>query len=670
MSFRLNHLRIRARIYAGFGVLILLGVALAVFGGFQLSTVGAKVEGLASISSNATRILEVGRLLETIRRGAQQYRLTRDETALKDVTDAERRADELLKAVMKTTRSAERRHTYESVEAVLQPFAGKFDQLVDLTNKAEAARKVLSKTGAAFNATFARAAEKARASGDPATQAAMRELEIAVLSARIASARFTINKDEKSAAEFRTAGEKAQKTIDAVTPRMQQAGAGAEIAAVKAAFTDYAQSAAASSAAIFAAQGLYDKEMEPQIIQMEQSLAGARTSLVETYETTKATTQHALSSTSMLQASAALITLVLGVAAAFFIGRSIARPVTVMTAAMQKLAGGDKSAEIPARDGKDEIAEMARAVDVFKRNMIEADEIAAQQRAEQTKKEQRQKAVEAHIAAFDSSVQQVVGTVTSASTELRSTAEGMATTAEEASRQTTAVAAAAEQASTNVQTVATATEELSSSISEIGRQVAESSRIAAKAVEDAGRTNTTIQGLADAAQKIGEVVTLIQDIASQTNLLALNATIEAARAGEAGKGFAVVASEVKTLANQTAKATEEISAQIAAMQGVTKNAVEAIAGIDETIGRINEIAVSIASAVEEQSAATREIARNTQQAAHGTGDVSRNIGGVNQAASDAGRAAAQVLSSSADLSRQAETLRAEIDRFLANIRAA
>jgi methyl-accepting chemotaxis protein len=179
-----------------------------------------------------------------------------------------------------------------------------------------------------------------------------------------------------------------------------------------------------------------------------------------------------------------------------------------------------------------------------------------------------------------------------------------------------------------------------------------------------------MEGLSDAAQKIGQVVQLIQDIASQTNLLALNATIEAARAGDAGKGFAVVASEVKSLATQTAKATEEIAGQIAAIQGATGQAVSAMKSIDGTIGEISEISTAIAAAMEEQGAATSEITRNTQEAARGTQDVSANIGGVMQAASETGAAAAQVLGSSSELGKQAETLRSEVDDFLAKIRAA
>lgn len=366
----------------------------------------------------------------------------------------------------------------------------------------------------------------------------------------------------------------------------------------------------------------------------------------------------------------AVIVVVLGIIIALLVRYLATNPVHALTGVVEGLAGGNTALDVPLTKRRDELGVMAKAIDFFKEKLIEVDRLREEQKASESRlAEERRKAMLDLADGFEAAIKGVVEGVSSAATELQSSATSMSGTAEEATRQSTAVANATTQASANVTTVAAAAEELSSSITEISRQVADSSTVAKSAVDEAAKTGETVESLAQAAERIGGIVQLINDIASQTNLLALNATIEAARAGEAGKGFAVVASEVKNLASQTAKATEDISVQISGMQQVTRSAAEAMGHIRSTIARINDIASGIAAAVEEQSAATQEISTNAQRAASGVDEVARNIDGVNQAANDVGGAAGEVLGASSELSRQSEALRREVDAFIVKVRA-
>ena len=380
--------------------------------------------------------------------------------------------------------------------------------------------------------------------------------------------------------------------------------------------------------------------------------------------------QTHFTNTFMLLSAIVAVAAMVGIALGLLLVRDVARGIDSIISPMQALGRGDLDAEVPHQGATTEIGKMAGALQVFKEALIAkraADQAAAREAEEKILRGQR---VDAITREFEAMIGEIVDTVSSASTELEASAGTLTTTAEHSQELTTAVAAASEEASTNVQSVASATEEMSSSITEISRQVQDSARIASDAVKQAQRTNERVGELAKAAARIGDVVELINTIAGQTNLLALNATIEAARAGDAGRGFAVVASEVKALAEQTAKATGEISQQIGGIQSATQESVGAIKEIGDTIGKMSEIASTIASAVEQQGAATQEISRNVQQAAGGTHQVSMHITDVQRGATETGSASAQVLAAAQTLSRDSSRLKDEVSKFLTTVRAA
>jgi methyl-accepting chemotaxis protein len=427
-------------------------------------------------------------------------------------------------------------------------------------------------------------------------------------------------------------------------------------------------------------------EMEPAVEALHAAMQARRTAALAANEDTK---------TRMVRVVVVSIVVIalLSALLSWLIGQGIAKPIMRISATMGALAAGERDVDVPGVGRRDEVGEMAGALEVFKLGLIEAERLRierqeAERRAAEDKRAaealelERQRHADAQAAAarreamhelaerFEAAVGDIITMVSSASTELEASAETLKRTADLTQTRSGAVASASGQASGNVQAVATAAEELASSVGEIARQVQESSRITGVAVAQAQQTDVRIGGLTQAAARIGDVVKLITAIAEQTNLLALNATIEAARAGEAGKGFAVVASEVKALAAQTAKATEEIGTHVLGMQTATQQSVAAIKEIGATIGRVAEIASSIAAAVEEQGAATGEIARNVSEAAKGTGEVAASITDVNHGAAETGAASAQVFASAQSLAGDSSRLRSEVEKFLATVRAA
>ncbi|MBF0562062.1 MAG: HAMP domain-containing protein [Alphaproteobacteria bacterium] len=512
--------------------------------------------------------------------------------------------------------------------------------------------------------------QTAKAGHETETALALSEIETKWVVARLDANKFLATPTPALKEEAKTKIDVVKQEIDKTLTRVQNPELVATLKDAGEMAAKYEEAFLIAADMTEKTDGMINNIMPRQASEFAASAKGLADDIDKQMDEITATTKASNAAATTTILVVALVAVAFGILSAWLIASGIINPVKAMTDAMTRLAGGDKTVPIPATDNKDEIGNMAKAVQVFKDNAIKVDRMTAEAEAQKKQAEiEKKKAMNDLADNFEASVKGIVNAVSAAATELQSTASSMSSIAEETSRQATSVAAASEQASTNVQTVSSAAEELSSSIAEISRQVTQAAKISHNAMDQATHTNEMVQGLAIAADRIGAVVQLINQIASQTNLLALNATIEAARAGEAGKGFAVVANEVKSLANQTSKATDEISQQVGAVQSATKEAVGAIQSITSTISEVSEISNSIASAVEQQSAATKEIARNVDQAAAGTQEVSKNISGVTSASGEAGHSASQVLTAAGELSRNSETLRKEVDSFIARIRA-
>lgn len=669
-AFRFNDLKIAVRIGLGFGLLVTLLVILffVMRSGIVYSI--ANFEKYAEMADDTKQMLGVNADAVEARLAMRVYLAERSEANLKRIQDSKTAIEESLVAVKAEIQNPERAALVEKAIAHKTTALQNLDDVVRFQQERDRlVSEQLDPIGDKIREASGEFARKSLETNDLDRAVKGFAIEENVMMARLRQYRFLDRNDPKDAEMAVDYADKAIAAVREIEEIARTNGSAQFIRDLLTYLPQYKEAMAALTKTIDARNEARDT-FASEATAMTDAIKKAVESLAADGETTQTATDSALDAAVTEGMIGVAVALLLGIGAALLVSRSITKPVGELTSQMGTLADGKTDFDVAGIGRKDEIGSMASAVEVFRQNAVRVAEMTAAEKAEQEKKEARQRAVDSYIASFEKAIGSALGGMNAAATQMRSTATSMTAIAEETTQQSTAVAAASEEASANVQTVAAATEELTASIGEIAGQVESSTKVARQAVDKANATNETVQSLVQAAERVGQVVSLINEIASQTNLLALNATIEAARAGEAGKGFAVVASEVKSLAQQTAKATEEIAEHIQKIQAVTGEAASAIQGIGSTIGDINEISSTIAAAVQEQTAATQEIARNVQQAAAGTGEVNTNITGVTQAAQETGSAASQVLSAAQELGRQAEDLREQVDGFLQKIRAA
>ncbi|SDN55813.1 Methyl-accepting chemotaxis protein [Methylobacterium phyllostachyos] len=649
---------IRIRLYAGFTLLVVIAAVIGAFASYQQNKLNREYEALSFVGESAQEIIAMDGLAAQLSAKAELYRVAPDAAQITAMQGLRRLIEETANQRTAKALTENGQQLYRAIVGSAASLEADLARLAEAGAQLDAARLRIIKDG--NNLTHLR--EKTLSNIDQGSSDAVKlqasRVENAILAARVAAARTMIDHDPIYRDEFRGKIQQARAVLQSLNGPIKD---------LAEALATYEADLSGYHDAVVKSKMTFETGIKPHTDAIAADCAALRQRILTAVTRLKdSAAEMALQAWRVLVGLGALA-LVIGVALAFIIARSIIRPIDGMVKAMARLADGDTDLVVPSQDAAGELGAMAKAVEIFRKNAIVRAELEAAQAAEQAARLSRAERREKLVEIFDQKVAASLEIVTLATNELDATARSMTQIADDANNQAVASSTAADLASMNVETVAAAAEEMVSSLQEIERQVLRANEAAGLAAHEAEASEAAMASLRAASEQIGAVVTTISGIAAQTNLLALNATIEAARAGEAGRGFAVVAAEVKELAGQTAKATDEIGGLIAAIQAATAQSAAAMQQIAHTITSVNEISGAIASTVVEQTAATSEISRNAGEAAKGTQDVSSNVARVLAAAGETGSAAAQVLSAAAELAKQSLAVKQEVDGFLRNI---
>ncbi len=330
---------------------------------------------------------------------------------------------------------------------------------------------------------------------------------------------------------------------------------------------------------------------------------------------------------------------------AYFIGRSISRPLNLAVEVANDLAAGDTTRDIPV-ETRDEAGQLLKAMRKMMRSVRDATEVAKQIAAGKLNIEihRRSEKDELMLAlrTMSARLSEVVSGVKASAENVAAGSQAMNDSSMQMSQGASEQASSAEEASSSI-------EEMAANIRQNADNALQTEKIAIQASEQARDGGVAVNETVEAMREIVEKINIIEEIARQTNLLALNAAIEAARAGEHGKGFAVVAAEVRKLAERSQVAAGEISELSASSVEVAEKAGSYLDKIVPDIQKTAELVQEIAAASREQDA--------------GSEQINRAIQNLDRVIQQNAASAEEMASTSEELSGQSEQMREMMEFF-------
>ena len=663
---RLSNLKISGRLFGGFGIVLGLMVLLAGTVSVNLMGTSQDVVDYRRTAINTNQIGRIQANMLATRLGVKDFVKTGSDSAIAMVRDRHAATMALFDEAARTIKNPERREALAKMRSQMEEYGRTFEEVVALQAKRNEFVMILNTVGPAATAALESTIDAVSGNGKPVQIAALAIAMKDLLAMRLDANKYLLDnrpQDLESAIAYELDGKKNAEMLRGVVDDAVVDGLLRQL-------TEYEDALRAAGAAIEQRNELITGTLDRLGPQVAQEIETMKLEYKEVQDILGPQMQADTENSVVVSIAVATVAVIVGILAALLITRSITGPVAGLTTAMGRLSDGDIGTKVPSTDQKDEIGLMARAVQVFKDNMIRARELEEQEKKQQAERNRRAEAMESAVNGFQSQIAERLEALREVSDELGQSADTLSGVASDTKEQSTGAAAASDQTAANVQSVSAAAEEMDSSFGEIVSQVSRASTSVENTSGRARQTLTSIEDLQEQSEGIAQVLELITGIAEQTNLLALNATIEAARAGDAGKGFAVVASEVKSLATQTGKATEEIAEKIRRVQEACGTSVEAVRAIVTSIEDVNEISAAISAAVEQQKAATSEITRNMQEAARGTEQLSANISRVNEASDRTSSTVGGVTTAARRTEAEAVAMKEAIDGFIQRVKAA